>query len=232
MTYINDLDQLGACTEGAGYLTVIPVRDQVTMLRSTIENLGRFGLKRFLILDNGSTYPPMLKFQKETDIPVFVFATNPGPRYYSEEPIWKLLPEMFFVTDPDLGYPPEIPETVVSDMVGLSEKHKWGKVALALNKDCKELFTENVRNGVDSWEGHAWGEVVDTLPGGDPVWKAYTDTTFHLNNKKYYRDFYTAPRVGGRYTLHHYGWHTVRPGPAEEYAYYDKHKTHWSMTAR
>jgi hypothetical protein len=225
-------NQIASLASGDGYLTVIPVFNQFTMLKNTIEKLSRFGLKRILILDNGSSFPPLVGFYSQTDISVCVHHGNPGPRYYTESHIWNQLPETFFVTDPDLEYPSDIPDTLVEDMIGLSEKNRWGKLGLALNKDCKHLFTENVRNNIDGWEGGYWHEQIDTMPGGDPVWNALTDTTFHMNNKKYYGEFFRSPRIGGRYTLLHYGWHKDRPGTVEENDYFDKYKGLHSSTVR
>jgi len=213
-------------------VVIIPTFNQLTMLMNTMEKLSRFGLNKFLILDNQSTYPPLVEFFNLIETPVCILEENYGPHHFTSDGIYKQLPEFFFLTDPDLEYPDEIPDSLVEDMVALSEKRSWGKIGLALNKDCKHLFTDSVRLGVDKWESHAWRNVIDNMPNGDPVWEAFTDTTFCLYNKKHFKDFYYAPRIGGRYTLMHYGWQECRPGSKEENEYYDKTKTRWSMTTR
>jgi glycosyltransferase involved in cell wall biosynthesis len=214
-------------------LVIIPVFNQKWLLHNTIKKLRRLGLRNIIIFDNGSTYPPLLYFYRKTKIPVCVFPSNPGPRYFVEcSAIWQQLPNIFIVTDPDLEYPDEIPKTVVQDLIDLTSKHKLGKIGLALDRSQENLYVSNIIHHVRTWEGNFWQEIIDTTPGGDPVYKALIDTTFALYRKEFYTDWYPAPRLAGRYCCYHYGWYKDRPGPQVEHEYYDKHKTFWSSTQR
>jgi glycosyltransferase involved in cell wall biosynthesis len=222
-------------------LVIIPVFNQKWFLENTIEKLRRLELSNIIIFDNGSTYPPLLHFYHETKIPVCVFPSNPGPRHFAKSSkIWKQLPNIFIATDPDLEYPDEMPKTVVQDLIDLTSKHKLGKIGLALDISQEKLYIENQFHDIRTWEGKFWQEIIDTTPGGDPVYKALIDTTFalyrkeflNLHRKVFYTNWYPAPRVAGRYCCYHYGWYKDRPGPQEEHEYYDNHKTKWSSTPR
>jgi glycosyltransferase involved in cell wall biosynthesis len=213
---------------------IIPVFNQKWFLENTIEKLRRLELSNIIIFDNGSTYPPLLHFYLKTEIPVCVFPSNPGPRHFAKcSAIWQQLPNIFIATDPDLEYPDEIPKTVVQDLIDLTSKHKLGKIGLALDISQEKLYTKNVASSVRDWEGKFWQKIIDTTPGGDPVYKAKIDTTFALYRKEFYPNWsHKAPRLAGRYCCYHYGWYKDRPGPQVEHEYYDKHKAKWSSTKR
>ena len=222
-------------------LVIIPVFNQKWLLENTIKKLRRLELSNIIIFDNGSTYPPLLHFYLKTEIPVCVFPSNPGPRHFVKcSAIWQQLPNIFIATDPDLEYPDEIPKTVVQDLIDLTSKHKLGKIGLALDISQEKLYIENQFHDIRTWEGNFWQEIIDTTPGGDPVYKALIDTTFalyrkeflDLHRKVFYTNWYHAPRVAGRYCCYHYGWYKDRPGPQVEHDYYDNHKTKWSSTQR
>ena len=230
---INNNNKIKKYANSKEILVIIPVFNQKWFLENTIKKLRRLRLSNIIIFDNGSTYPPLLHFYHETKIPVCVFPSNPGPRHFvKSSKIWKQLPNIFIATDPDLEYPDEMPKTVVQDLIDLTSKHKLGKIGLALDISQEKLYIENQFNDIRTWEGKFWQEIIDTTPGGDPVYKAKIDTTFALYRKEFYTGWYPAPRVAGRYCCYHYGWYKDRPGPQVEHDYYDNHKAKWSSTQR
>jgi glycosyltransferase involved in cell wall biosynthesis len=220
----------------AGTPVIIPSFNQLYYIKNTIKQLKRFGLENFIILDNGSTYRPLIKWFTGTPIPVIINSKNPGPRdFFVNQEIWGKLPNYFIVTDPDLEYPNAIPDSLVSDLIEISEEHKWAKVALGLYKE----DAKNMVPMVKDWEVDYWKNVIAETKTKDPIYEAKTDTTFALYNKKFVTrpydlswdgNFFTAPRVCGKYLCKHWGWYYKKPVPKDEYAFYKNTITHWSST--
>lgn len=220
----------------AGTPVIIPSYNQLYYIKNTIKQLKRFGLENFIILDNGSTFRPLVKWFVGTQVPVVINSSNPGPRdFFTNVEIWNRLPNYFIVTDPDLEYPEAIPETLVNDLIQLSEKHEWPKIALGLYKE----DAKNMVPMVKDWEVDYWKNIIAKTESGDPIYEAKTDTTFALYNKKFVTrpfdlswdgDFFTAPRVCGKYLCKHWGWYYKKPVPNDEYRFYKNTITHWSST--
>jgi len=205
---------------------VIPTYNQLTYTKNTIERLQDFNLTNFIILDNGSEYPPFVKWIRESNYPVVVDGKNPGPRNFWVNPeIYNRLPEQFIVTDPDLAYPSDLPKTLVGDLIELSELHEWSKVALGLNTEPAVKLYGMVKD----WEREHWRTILTYTTTGDPVYQAKTDTTFALYNKNFITrpyaldwngDFFSSPRVCGKYLCDHLGWYLERNIPEDEYRFY------------
>lgn len=197
---------------------IIPMFNQLFYLKNTIVQMERFNLNNIIILDNGSTYPPLLEWYETTNLPVVCYPDNPGPRdFFYRKDIWDNLPSYFFVSDPDHDFPEAVPTTLVEDMIAWSEKKKWKKLGLAL--DIKEKT--KLISMINILEHNYWKNIIDTTDNGDPIYEALTDTTFCFYNKKYFDDdFFSAPRMAGRYTCQHYGWFRKKPEPKEEEDYY------------
>lgn len=215
---------------------IIPSYNQFYYIKNTIKQLKRFGLENFIILDNGSTYRPLLKWFAGTPIPVVINSNNPGPRdFFTNPEIWDYLPNYFIVTDPDLEYPNAIPDSLVEDLKEISEENFWPKVALGLYKE----DAKNMVPMVKEWEVDYWKNVIGYTKNKNPIYEAKTDTTFALYNKKFVTrpydiswdgNFFTAPRVCGVYLCKHWGWYYKKPLPKEEYTFYKNTITHWSST--
>ena len=220
----------------AGTPVIIPSFNQLYYIKNTIKQLKKFGLKNFIILDNGSTYPPIIEWFEKTNTPVVIDLSNPGPRNFFINPsIWNRLPNYFIVTDPDLEYFNSIPNSLVKDLIEISEKYSWSKLALGLYKD----YSKDIISMVHQWEASYWKNIIAETIYGDPIYEAKTDTTFALYNKKFVTrpfdlswdgDFFTAPRICGRYVCKHWGWYYSNPVPKEENNFCKKTATHWSST--
>jgi glycosyltransferase involved in cell wall biosynthesis len=215
---------------------LIPTFNQLSLCKNTIERLSDFGLHNFVVLDNGSSYPPFLEWMEKTDVPVVIYSNNPGPRmFFTNANVWNRMPQHFIVTDPDLEYPQSIPLSLIADMIEITEKNQWSKVALGLNTEP----ADKMHDGVKHWEAAYWNAIIEYMPSGDPIYNAKTDTTFALYNKKYVSrpgdlswggDFFTSPRMCGNYMCQHLGWYIDKKIPQEEVDFYEQHATAWSST--
>jgi len=215
---------------------IIPTFNQLTLCQNTISRLQDFGLKNFIILDNGSSYLPFVNWLEQTEYPVIIYYDNPGPRnFFISLNIWNRLPQHFIVTDPDLEYPLTIPTSLVSDMIELSNRKAWGKVAIGLNTEP----ADKMYDGVKIWEAAYWRTIIEHMPSGDPIYAAKTDTTFALYNKKFISrpgdlnwegEFFISPRICGNYMCQHLGWYIDKGLPQEEVDFYEKNASSWSCT--
>ena len=222
----------------SGVPVIVPTFNQMTFCKNSISRLRDFGLNNFLILDNGSTYEPFVEWLRESENPVIIDFTNPGPRnFWLNSEIYSRLPKNFIVTDPDLEYPESIPTSLVSDLVEISNSFGWHKLGLGLSLERSDKMYPQV----NEWEKDYWIDVLAHSSSGDPIYDAKIDTTFALYNKDFVQEpgviepggeFFTAPRICGKYTCIHLGWYTEKPVPIEEQLYYLKSVTKWASTIR
>ena len=198
-----------------------------------LEQLGRLGFQKIIVVDNCSTYGPMLNYLEQIaasgTIRVQLLPTNRGGRVLSTDPeMYKELPELFCITDPDIQFNPNLPPDFLSILVGLTEQYGIGKAGFALDITHRELLCDGdmivagKRYKVWEWEEQFWRQPLGLLGTGDPVYLAQIDTTFALYNKRFFNPAHhlRAVRVAGRFTARHLPWFQDWTIPAEEEAYY------------
>jgi hypothetical protein len=200
-----------------GCAIYINVRDRLEDLRHLIDWLERAGYHRIVLLDQASTYPPLLEYLAASPHEVVRFGHNWGARVPWVADTWKRpLGEWYVYTDCDLlpidDCPPDLvahlyellgrfpaapkagPGLFLPDVPWQSEKHRrW---------ECEELLAREIAPGV-----------FDSL----------IDTTFALYRPS--SDFLLqAIRCGFPYQMRHMPWYRPRlAGLAEDDAYYLAH---------
>lgn len=188
-----------------------------------LEKLVSFLLKRkhknIVVVDNGSTYPPLLEYYEKIKNKVTIKIMNYN---YGHLVFWRN-PELYkeysngyhIVTDFDIIPNEELPENYVGQLISILNTHKHvTKVGFALRID--DLPKE--RLGVIPWEQPFWDN-----PIGKDLYRAAIDTTFALYPPKYkfsFGTFYNAIRVGGNFTARHGGFYIVDTNLSEEDIYY------------
>lgn len=220
------------CQERLHFPVVIPTCNNVTYLKRTIDFFKSRDFNEFLIMDNGSSYPPMLEFlhQVAHQYTVLLSSHNPGPReFYKNKDILDWLPNYFIVTDPDLIFKEELDRKSIDYLIEITEKHQIFKVGSAL---ALEMTEPNILDiparwcqsdlTIRLWERSFWENIFSVTNYGDVIYKAPIDTTFALYNKKYDTGLFMHNnlRVAGRYTAKHCGWMEPPPIPLEEYEFY------------
>jgi FkbM family methyltransferase len=212
---------------------IIPSFNNPTYLRTMVLQLQKFRFNNIIIVDNGSTFPPMREYllQVEKEVEVIRLRDNRGPRdiFLAPENL-PLLPKYFCVTDPDLEFNIALPGDFVARLAALTEKHRVGKAGLSLNiADAKDMRETSFRIGerdwkIWEWEAQFWQDKIDELDGKHPVYKASVDTTFAVYNKTYFRieTFLDAIRVAGDYTCRHLPWYKDIGIPDDEARYYTR----------
>src|SRR5437879_5702154 len=92
----------------------VNVRDRVTCLRQLVDWLERAGHERIVLVDNASSFPPLLDYLEDTPHQVVRLGANLGSRA-----LWaaNLVPDEWFVyTDPDVVPTDDCPSDLVAHL--------------------------------------------------------------------------------------------------------------------
>lgn len=185
-------------------------RNLVSTLKDTIDFLLAEPRVETIILDQDSSYPPLLEYYKNCGARVIYNKSNDGP--YS---VWKLKDEFnnepFIVTDSDCNYN-DIPSDWLDIMLDCLKRHQ--KVGFSLKID--DLPDNELTEQVKHWENRFWQ---NKCPDG---WIAHVDTTFALYRAK--SEFlYESIRLDHPYTIKHIPWYIDKENVPEEWKYYIEH---------
>ncbi len=231
----------------------IPTFNNPTYLKNIIDQFHSKNISNIIVIDNNSTYPPMVELLQELSIhgiTVIFQNTNNGPRYILEDiSVYNRLPDIFCLTDPDIIFNAKIPDDFILQLADLTEKYKVFKAGFAL--DTSKLSSPDVRvknpNYFLKWEQQFWQNLIGKTSVDDEIYSASIDTTFAVYNKKYLicknrnkwydkilmrpriekRRILDAVRVAGCYTCQHIPWTEIDIVPEAEKDYYKKLQT-WS----
>lgn len=187
----------------------INCRDRVSDLRALVQWLEAAGHERITMLDNQSTYGPLLAYYEETPHEVVYLDANLG-----HTALWAagLVPdEPFVYTDPDVIPVPECPPDAAEIMWDILQLGNWPKCGMGL-----DIAALDPGHSVYAWESTMWRDQILSEPC--PVYIAPTDTTwavyrpgteFHLE----------GVRTGYPYVAIHTTWwmENMRLDPEHEY---------------
>lgn len=195
-------------------------RDRLTCLLQLLTWLSNAGYDNTAIIDNASTYTPLVAFLRECPYPVLRLKRNLG-----HTALWKIRElrslirsEWFVYTDPDILPRESCPRDVIPHLYVVMNRHPdYVKAGLGLLltdiPDCYYLKQFVLRG-----QENLYGRQVE--PG---VYEADTDTTFSL-----YRPgtpYVVAPalRTRGDYQARHLSWYADSAHLDKEDQYYRDH---------
>lgn len=196
-------------------------RDRLDSLVQLLVCLAPY-LDDVTIIDNASTYPPLLdSFEAEGDIKIVRSKDNLG---HHAPWLMDLVPRKgnYVVTDPDVVLAEDCP---IDFMMQLEESLAVVpdaiKVGLGLKiDDLPDHY--KYKDAVIKWEGQFWQRGSVKGPKNVSLYKAPVDTTFAM-----YRhpvpDLYPAYRTGAPYLIRHLPWYSDSENPTEEEVYYKDH---------
>lgn len=204
--------------------------NRLTFLQMLVEALEKRGYRNIYIIDNNSTYPPLLEYYDKSPHTVFRLKENVGYLSLWKTDIYKRFRNRWFVyTDPDILPGDTCPEDFLDYFLSVMKRYpRASKVGFALRiDDLPDTFSK--KNEVQEWESQYW-----TRPLEKDLYRAPIDTTFALYRPNikwgsYIKDFMI--RVGGDYTARHLPWYNDDGNLSEEEKYYLNHiktSTHWS----
>jgi hypothetical protein len=209
----------------SGELTHTPVliicRDLLSPLQKLISWLEERSLTNIVLLDNDSSYPPLLRFFEESPHQVIPLGDNVG----AEAP-WKreAIPLLahggyLIVTDPDILPVEDCPADFLERWLELHTRYaSCRKIGFGLKiDDIPDHY--RLKDEVIEWEAQFWRVELEK-----DVYFAAIDTTFALYKPGAYDYFrYPAIRTGGRYMARHVPWYADSDELSAEQSYYREH---------
>ena len=204
--------------------------NRYTMLKDLVECFEKRGYKNIYIIDNNSTYPPLLDYYKTIPYTVFRLKENLGFMAYMKSGIYKQFKNKFFVyTDPDIFLPDECPDDFLGHFYNILISTPYcAKVGCAIKiDDIPDCYAH--KDKVISWESRYWQR-----PIGDDKYVAVIDTTIALYKPNVRVGVgYTGNRirVAGKYTCIHRPWYIDSKNLDDEEQYYVnsvKQSTFWT----
>ncbi len=197
--------------------------NRLEYLQQLLEWLEWAEMKNIFILDNNSTYSPLLAFYKKTSHTVFQLNANMG-----HMALWKTHTFMYFknrpyvYTDPDVVPIENCPKDAVQYFQEILEKFpEVGKVGFGLKiDDIPDHYKK--KNEVTQWESRFWIKEVE-----QDIFEAKIDTTFALYKANMIGDagMVKALRTGGKYMARHLPWYIDLGKESEEEVYFKSHTT-------
>lgn len=197
---------------------VIMCRDLLTPLEDLIAWVEAEGLERILLVDNDSSYEPLLDYYEQTPHQVIRLGRNAGHRSAWLPEVRALVGDRpFIVTDPDVVPVPEAQGATKFFIELLNRYPLHPKVGFGLRlDDLPEHY--GPREDVLRWESQFWQ--VEHEPG---VYVAPIDTTFALNRPHTELVVRPALRTGHPYVARHTPWYQDSANPDPDFAYYRAH---------
>lgn len=207
-------------------------RDRVEPLKQLIKWLEEEGTTNIYIIDNASTYTPLVEYLKKTPYKVFFLNKNAGHTSPWSEGIIKLYAydTPFIVTDPDV-IPDNGSHGAIKLFYDLLNKYpERTKVGFGLKIDDLPDHYEQ-KNHVITWESQFWESKVEP-----DVYDAEIDTTFALYRENTPYVHGPGLRTGGKFAARHEPWYVDSKHPSEEIIYYRNHASKevgtWGITER
>lgn len=199
---------------------IINSRDRLGCLKTLLGWLLNAGYRRIYILDNGSSYKPLLKYydciRQDAQVEV-VYLQNIGhTALWEADILYKLgIDGMFVYTDSDVVPIETCPHDVVRCLVELLVKYPdIDKVGLG-------IVTSDI---FEDWaEQREYQEQFYHIPLEKDVWFAHIDTTFALHRPRCPYRMMKSIRTTGDMMVKHLPWYMQKDALPEDEKYYVEH---------
>lgn len=197
--------------------------NRLGMLKELIGSLEVRGYRNIYIIDNRSTYLPLLEYYRSCNYPVIYLRKNMGMNALWESGLYKKFKNNFFVyTDPDVVPIDECPDDFLLFFLEKLKKHKLArKVGFSLKID--DLPDSNcLRNDIINCEKHFFDHLTE-----ESLYRAPIATTFALyrprGKRKHANNNIEMYRTAYPYMARHLPWYSDSKNPDEENRYYLEH---------
>ena len=201
-------------------------------LRPMIDTLhDSFGYRNIIVLDNASTYPPLLEYYG-SEACLSKCKVVRLDKNYGHTALWKcnalnhVFSDWYVLTDPDLELE-HLPPTFVEDLIALHLRLRFAsnmKIGCALRVDDLPDHYK-YKKDVLEWETVSHNFWKNPLPESRdiPIYKADLDTTLSVYPPGWSRYSRLAYRVAGPFTIRHLPWYFDLDNlPANEVYYRQK----------
>lgn len=210
-------------------------------LKKLIEALKSRGYNNIVVIDNMSTYKPLLDWYKEENINVYSCQSNYGHKaleccrtnedQFKEKYLQIIENEYFVYTDSDVVPVDEIPNDFIEDMIDMSKTYNISKLGLSLKvDDIPDHFS--LKKEVIDHENRFFtsGYIEDKRC---QIFKAAVDTTFAIHVPGFPSTHSkNAYRTGGNYFARHMPWYYDTNNLPEDEKYYSDNiirSTYWTV---
>lgn len=198
-------------------------RDLVSTLRNTVDFLKKEDRIEIWIIDNASTYPPLLEYYRTNPCNIHYCHANRGPHSIWRDEIPHLIDNNpYIVADSDCTYD-NIPDDWLDVMLNVLHESNVPKVGFSLNIDDlpNTKFADHQRIYQQRFWEHKtqWGFRTDI------------DTTFALyrTNSSF---TYDAIRLDKPYCIKHVAWYLSKDNISDEWKYYIQNSSSISTCKR
>ncbi len=213
-------------TFDAGNLPIYIINfNRLSYLQQMIAVLEKYGLRNIHIIDNVSTYPPMVEYLKQTPYKVHYMKKNYGHMVFFWDDEFKNVREneYYVLTDPDVIAAENCPADFMDRFYQILQQYpKVNKVGFSLKTDdihgskkAKELLVK--------WEGLYYKHRLNRF---EPyLYDSSIDTTFAMYRPhKDWKtdDFYKAIRIGAPYEARHLPWYKDLSDLSDEDKFYNQ----------
>lgn len=207
--------------------------NRLTFLTELITSLEIRGYTNIYIIDNASTYPPLLEYYETCPYKVFRLNKNVGYLSIWETGIYNQFKKSYYAyTDSDLKIEDSCPDDFMAKFIDVMNKHPMAqKVGFGIKIDDLPDYFKN-KESVLNQEARFW-----QVPVFEDLYAAEIDTTFALyrpyckGKADRYQETY---RTGGKYVIRHLPWYVNSSAMSEEEKFYCgsiTQSTHWSQQA-
>lgn len=205
-------------------------------LKEMIQSLESRGYGNIYIIDNRSTYPPLLDYYNGCKHKIFRLESNLGPEALWKSGIYKQFRHDFFVySDSDIVPIKECPDDFLKFFRDTLIKNKLArKVGFSLKID--DIPDSNLmKKYIIKCEEHFFRDFIKD----DYLFRAPIDTTFALyrprGKRKHANNYIEMYRTGFPYMARHLPWYNDSRHPDEEEQYYLENlsmKTFWTSKSK
>ena len=210
--------------------------NRLSYLKNMISHLETLGVSNIIVIDNASTYPPLLEYYDNIPYKVIRLDRNWGHKVFWDNPIFDEYRQDFYVvTDPDLEPIKGCPKNFMEVFFNVLKRYPYvRKVGFSLRID--DIPGDSVlHDEVLEWEKQFYEHY---LPG-DNIYIAFIDTTFalYVPDQLVFENmnFLTAYRTGLPYQCRHLPWYKTHNDVDEEDMFYSALKLqttgNWDVAA-
>jgi len=199
--------------------------NRLSYLSRLIESLERVGIRNIHIIDNASTYPPLLEYYKKTPYDVIYVGENLGARVFWKSKIFdKYRNDFYVVTDSDLELVEDCPSDLIGFLFRILKKFPFvRKVGVSLKID--DIPEDSVLGSdVKQWESQFFKAPIRNAN----AYYASVDTTFAIYLPDHLAEgipFLRAIRAAWPYQARHLPWYKKTGDISEEDEYYSSHRS-------
>lgn len=197
---------------------IINNRNRFTFLKLMINQLQSFGYKNIYILDNDSTYAPLLEYYKTVNAKIIFLKKNVGYKALWETNVFEQFKDKYYVySDPDILLQNDCPKDFVFHLYVLLNKYSGKeKAGVALKIDDLPDYYASKQEAIKN-ESIYWSKQLEK-----DVYDAMVDTTLALYKPLAHgnAEECEAIRVGGKLAAQHLTWYLDSDNLSEEELYY------------